>query len=71
MPRDGWLIFALGVVTGSLFGWIGHALYVALWDATRYALTLARRLSGWSRARNERRLAALESKMADIFPDLS
>lgn len=69
MPSDGWLIFALGVVTGSIFGWIGHALYVALWDVTRYALTLARRLYGWHRARDERRIADLESKMVQLFPD--
>ncbi|MDP1890520.1 MAG: hypothetical protein Q8K55_06460 [Gemmatimonadaceae bacterium] len=68
MPDDGWLIFALGVVTGCVFGWLAHALYVALWDATRYALSVARRLYGWHRARDSRRLAALEAQILQQVP---
>jgi hypothetical protein len=70
MPNDGWLIFALGVTVGFIAGWIGHAVYLALWDCFTYALSLARRLYGWHKARDARRIAVLESKVSQLFPDL-
>lgn len=70
VARDGWLIFALGVIVGGIAGWIGHAVYVELWAVAKYLLQLLRKVHGWRRARDARRLADLEAKMAELFPTL-
>lgn len=70
LARDGWLIFALGVIVGGIAGWIGHAVYVELWAVAKYGLAVLRRLHGWHRARDGRRIADLEAKMAELFPTL-
>ena len=70
-PDDGWLIFALGVTLGFVAGWIGHGVTRDLYHATRYVITALRKLYGWHRARDSRRLAALEARMADLYPDLT
>lgn len=69
-PDDGWLIFGLGVTLGWVAGWLGHACYLAVTDAARLAVRLLRKLSGWHRARDARRLDLLEAKIADLYPDL-
>ncbi len=70
-PDDGWLIFALGVTLGFVAGWIGHGLYLAATDAARFVVTACRKLYGWHRARDAKRLTRLESQMADLHPDLT
>ena len=69
-PDDTWLIFALGVTLGFVAGWIGHSLYLAATDAARYLITALRKLYGWHRARDAKRLAALEYKMDHLYADL-
>lgn len=69
-PDDGWLIFGLGVTLGFVAGWLAHGVFLALVDIVRYSLTILRKLYGWHRARDAKRLADLEYKMAHLYADL-
>lgn len=58
-----WLAFAAFI--GWVAGWISHAVYLELVALARWVVAVLRRLYGWHRARDARRLAELERKLEE------
>lgn len=70
MTGDFPLWLALAAFVGWVAGWISHAVYLEVWRAASWTVGVLRRLYGWHRARDARRLAALERRVSQLWVDL-
>ncbi len=68
---DAPLVFALGLLVGLVGGWQLHGACRELMTTARWTVRVLRRLYAWHRARDARRLAALEMASTDAIATLT